>query len=67
MLIGLAFVIPRGAMPGSASHRNVTLGMQRVFETPGYRGETSLRYKVIRVSVGVVSMAVGVILIAASG
>lgn len=67
VLIGLALVVPRGAIAGSAAHRNVVLGQQRVFETPGYRGEASLRYKVIRVSIGVVLMAIGVILIAASG
>ena len=67
VLIGFAFVVPRGALAGSASHRNVVLGRQRVFETPGYQGETSLRHKVLRISAGLLIMVLGVVLIAFSG
>jgi hypothetical protein len=67
VLVGFVLIVPRGAMAGSAAHRNVSLGSQRVFQTPGYRGEMSTRYKVIRVSIGIVLLIAGVVFIATSG
>lgn len=67
LLIGFAMVVPRGSMPGSASARNVSLGSQRVFVTRGDQGIQSLRYRVIKTLAGLVLVAVGIILIAASG
>jgi hypothetical protein len=67
LLIGFALVVPRGGVTGSTAARNVTLGMQRVFETRGYQGVPGRRYRVIQVLVGVVLVAGGLALIAASG
>ncbi len=67
VLVGFALVVPRGSMPGSASARNVSLGRQRVFVTRGDQGTQSLRYRVVKSIAGLVVVAVGIILIAASG
>ncbi len=67
LLIGFALVVPRGGVAGSTAARNVTLGSQRVFTTRGYDGVPSRRYRVIQVAVGLVLVAAGIALIAASG
>lgn len=68
VLIGFALIVPRGAIPGATAHRNVSLGMQRVFTTPGYKGgPLSRRRRLIQVILGLVSMAGGMLLIASTG
>ena len=67
VLIGFALIVPRGSMPGSASARNVRVGGLQVFSTPGYQGNPSLRYRIIKTLIGLVVLAVGIILIATSG
>jgi hypothetical protein len=67
VLVGFALVVPRGGMPGSASARNVVMGSQRVFATRGYQGTPSRRFRVIQVLIGLVVVAGGIALIAASG
>ena len=37
--IGFMLIIPRGESSGSVSHRNVPMGMQGIFQTPGYGHE----------------------------
>ncbi len=58
--------MPSGAMPGSASARNITLGT-RLFTTRGPDGLPSRRYRVVQVLMGLVVMAGGMVIIAASG
>lgn len=67
VLVGFALVVPRGGVPGSAAVRNVSLGRQRVFSTPGYTDHPSVRYRVIRIVIGLVMVVGGVVLIASSG
>ncbi|MEY2444898.1 MAG: hypothetical protein QOE00_1478 [Ilumatobacteraceae bacterium] len=67
LLIGFAFVVPRGGVAGSAAGRNVMLGSQRMLTTRGYDGLPSRRYRVIQVLAGLVLIAAGIALIAASG
>jgi hypothetical protein len=67
VLVGFALVVPRGAMPGSTSARNVVMGSQRVFTTRGYQGTPSRRFRLIQVLMGLVVVAGGIVLIAASG
>ena len=67
LLVGFALVVPRGGVPGSASMRNVTLGMQRI-STRGYAGEpSSRRSRIIQVVIGLAVAGAGIALIAASG
>jgi hypothetical protein len=66
LLVGFAFVVPRGGVPGSVAARNVMMGRQR-FMTRGYDGTPSRRSRVIQVLLGVVLAAAGIALIAASG
>jgi hypothetical protein len=65
MLIGFAIMVPRGGMAGSTARRNVILGF-RVFQTPGYQGVVSLKYRVVRVLLGLMVMVGGILLIAIS-
>ena len=66
VLLGFAIMVPRGGMAGSTARRNVLLGF-RVFQTPGYQGVISWKYRVVRVLLGLVVMAGGMVLIAISG
>ena len=66
VLVGFALMVPRGGVAGSVSARNVMLGNQRM-STRGYEGTQSRRYRVIQVLVGLVLVAAGIALIAASG
>ena len=66
VLLGFAIMVPRGGMAGSTARRNVLLGF-RVFQTPGYQGVISWKYRVFRVLVGLVVMVGGMVLIAISG
>jgi hypothetical protein len=65
MLIGFAIMVPRGGMAGSTARRNVILGF-RVFQTPGYQGVVSWKYRVVRVLLGLMVMVGGILLIAIS-
>lgn len=65
VLVGFAIMVPRGGMAGSSARRNVILGF-RVFQTPGYQGVVSWKYRVIRVLSGLVVMAGGIVIIAIS-
>lgn len=67
VLIGFAFVVPRSSMPGATAHRNVILGMQRVFQTPGYGGQPTRKYRVFQVLLGLAVMAGGIAIIATAG
>jgi hypothetical protein len=67
VLIGFALVVSRGGIPGSAAARNVSLGMQRVFKTPGYQGIASRRYRLFQIAAGLVLIAGGMALIASWG
>lgn len=60
-LIGFILVAPRGGMP-SVTARNPRIGPLRVFTTRGYT-ESSSRYNVIRIVVGVVMIVVGIVLL----
>ena len=64
-LVGFAVMVPRGGMAGSTARRNVILGF-RVFQTPGYQGVVSWKYRVFRVFLGLVIMVGGILLIAIS-
>jgi hypothetical protein len=66
VLVGFAMVASRSAVPGATAHRNVSLGFQRIFTTPGPDGLPSRRYRVIQVLAGLVVIAGGMALIAAS-
>ena len=67
VLLGFAIMVPRGGMAGSTARRNVIVGF-RVFQTPGYQGGVpSWKYRVVRVLLGLVVMAGGMVLIAISG
>ena len=63
VLVGFGIMVPRGAMAGSTARRNVLLGF-RVFQTPGYQGVPSWKYRLFRVLLGLVIMAGGMVLIA---
>jgi hypothetical protein len=65
VLVGFGIMVPRGAMAGSTARRNVILGF-RVFQTPGYQGVVSWKYRVVRVLSGLVVMAGGMVIIALS-
>jgi len=43
MLIGFAFVVPRGGVAGSTAARNVRVGPGGLSTTPGYDGEPTRR------------------------
>jgi hypothetical protein len=66
VLVGFAMVIPRGALPGSAAARNVSIGPWRMGTTRGYDGEPSSRFRLIQVLSGIVMVAGGVVIIAVS-
>ena len=66
VLVGFVIMVPRGGMAGSTARRNVIVGF-RIFQTPGYQGVPSWKYRVLRVLVGLVIMAGGMVLIAISG
>jgi hypothetical protein len=66
VLVGFAMIVSRGAMPGSASARNVSLGWSRIFSTPGNQGVPSWRYRVLQVLMGLVVLGGGLLLIATS-
>ena len=66
VLVGFVIVMPSGAMPGSASHRIIPM-TTRLFSTPGPDGLPSRRYRVVQVLMGLVIMAGGFVIIAASG
>ena len=66
MLVGFVIMVPRGGMAGSTARRNVIVGF-RIFQTPGYQGGVvSWKYRVVRVFLGLVVMAGGMVLIAVS-
>ncbi len=67
VLVGFALVASRGGIPGSTAGRNVSLGMQRVFKTPGYQGVPSWRYRLIQIVAGLILIAGGMALIASWG
>jgi hypothetical protein len=66
VLVGFAMMASRSGVPGATAHRNVSLGFQRIFTTPGPDGVPSRRYRVIQVLAGLVVMAGGMVLIAVS-
>ena len=66
VLVGFAVVIPRGALPGSAAARNVSVGPWRMPTTRGYDGEPSSRFRLIQVLSGLVMIAGGIVIIAVS-
>ena len=66
VLVGFVLIMPSGATPGSAAHRIIPLST-RLFTTPGPDGLPSRRYRVVQVLMGLVIMAAGMIIIAASG
>ena len=67
VLIGFAMLVPRNSVPGTTARRNVSLGFQRIFQTRGYDGTPTRRYRVIQVLVGLVLIAGGLAIVAASG
>jgi sulfite exporter TauE/SafE len=60
-LIGFILVAPRGGMPTMAA-RNPKIGPLHVFTNRGYT-ESSKRYNVIRIVLGVVMIVVGIALL----
>lgn len=71
MLVGFVTAAPRGGTAGGAAHRNVPLGgVGGLVSTPGYQGDdsdTSRRNKVIRILMGVVLLAAGLVVIIVAG
>lgn len=67
VLVGFALVVPRGSVPGTTAARNVSLGMQRIFQTRGYDGLPTRRYRVIQVLLGLAMIVGGLFIVAASG
>ncbi|MEO8267895.1 MAG: hypothetical protein ABI706_20515 [Ilumatobacteraceae bacterium] len=67
VLVGFVFMAPRGGIPGSTAHRNVTLGMQRIFTTRGYQGVPSRRYRLIMILIGLALVVGGMVVIAHAG
>lgn len=66
VLVGFAFIAPRGGVTGSTARRNVSMGSVQLFKTPGYQGVQSWKYRLIQVFAGSVIMVGGVVLIAIS-
>jgi hypothetical protein len=67
VLVGFALIVSRGAMPGSAAARNITMGSRsQLFKTAGYKGVPSRRYRVIQVLMGLVVLAGGMVILATS-
>jgi len=66
VLVGFAFIVPRGGIPGSAAARNVSLGGWRMPTTRGYEGTPSRLYRVIQILGGLVMIAGGMVIIAVS-
>jgi hypothetical protein len=64
VLVGFALMVPRNSVPGTTAARNVSLGWQRIFTTPGYQGDPSRRYRIIQILMGLVVMAGGMVIIA---
>jgi hypothetical protein len=67
VLVGFAFIVPRGGVSGSAARRNVSMGGVQLSRTPGYQGTPSRKYRILQVLVGLVLMAGGMVLIAMTG
>ena len=68
VVVGFVFMAPRGGIPGATAHRNVTLGMQRIFTTRGYQGgPPSWRYRLIMILIGVALVVGGMVVIAHAG
>lgn len=61
-LIGFILVAPRGGLPGVSAGQNPSIGPLHVFTKRGYT-ESSKRYNVIRIVVGVVMIAAGITLL----
>jgi hypothetical protein len=68
VFVGFVLIMPNGAMPGSAARGNVTL-VNRLFpnRSRGPDGLPSRRYRLVQVLMGLVVIAAGMIIIAASG
>ena len=66
VLVGFAFVVPRGGLPGSAAVRNVSIGPWFMPTTRGDDGTPSLWYRVIIAVSGLLMIAAGMIIIAVS-
>ena len=64
MLIGFAFVVPRGGVAGSTAARNVRVGPGGLSPTPGYDDEPTRRYRVLQVVLGLVMMVGGFVILA---
>ena len=67
VLVGFVFMAPRGGIPGSTAHRNVSLGMQRIFTTRGYQGVPSWRSRLIMILIGLALVVGGMVVIAHAG
>ena len=68
VLGGFIFMAPRGGIPGATAHRNVSLGMQRIFTTRGYEGEApSWRHRLIQILIGLALVVGGMVVIAHAG
>ena len=68
VLTGFVFMAPRGGIPGATAHRNVSLGMQRIFTTRGYEGEApSWRHRLIQILIGLALVVGGMVVIAHAG
>lgn len=67
VLIGFVMVAPRGGVVGSTNRRSVIIGRLRETTAPGYEGHQSTRYRVIRITVSLLLILIGVVVIAASG
>ena len=64
MIVGFALVVPRGASPGSASHRNVRIAPTAVSTTRGYGNEPSKRARIGIKLAGLALLAGGLLMIA---
>ena len=65
VLIGFAFVVPRGGVAGSTAARNVRVGPGGLSPTRGYDDEPSRKYRVLQVLGGLAMIVAGFAILAA--
>jgi hypothetical protein len=62
LLLGFILVLPRGGLPGATAARNVRMGMQGVFQTPGYQqrddGREPKSWKRVVLGLGLIGLGV---------
>lgn len=64
LVIGFAFMIPSGSVPGSYAIRNVKLGSSHIIKTPGFGERPPRRRRVLTVVAGFAIFGLGLMFIA---